>query len=94
MSLLTTKNQTTHSQTEESTLRHAGGSRESRKTGRWLRLVLICSILAGMYPGMAVGQQQQTSTDDGDAPVLTLDEAVNQALQHNWNVKNSVLEVQ
>ena len=93
MSLLTTKNQTTRSQTEESTLRHAGGSRESRKTGRWARLVLICSILAGMYPGMAVGQQQ-TSTDDSDAPVLTVDEAVNLALQHNWNVKNSVLEVQ
>ncbi|HXJ14700.1 MAG TPA: TolC family protein, partial [Candidatus Limnocylindrales bacterium] len=94
MSLLTTKNQTTHPRTEESTLRHPGGSRESMKTSRWTRLVLICSILAGMYPGMAAGQQQQTSSDDSAAPVLTLDEAVNLALQHNWNVKNSVLEVQ
>ncbi len=64
------------------------------KTGRWARLVLICSILAGIYPGMTVGQQQQTRLDDSDAPVLTLDEAVNLALQHNWNVKNSVLEAQ
>jgi outer membrane protein len=64
------------------------------KSGRWTRLVLICSILAGMYPGMALGQQQQTLSDDSDAPVLMLDEAVNLALQHNWNVKNSVLEVQ
>ena len=87
MNLLATKKQTTHPRTEESTLRHSSGS-------RWARLVLICSILAGMYPAMAVGQQQQTSSDDSDAPVLTLDEAVNLALQHNWNVKNSVLEVQ
>jgi outer membrane protein TolC len=43
---------------------------------------------------MVVGQQQQTLSGDADAPVLTLDEAVNLALQHNWNVKNSVLEVQ
>src|ERR1700721_4242700 len=93
MSLLATKNQTTHPQTEESTLRSSGG-RESKKTGRWTRLVLICSILAGMYPRMALGQQQQTLSDDSDAPVLMLDEAVNLALQHNWNVKNSVLEVQ
>jgi outer membrane protein len=94
MSLLATKNQTTHSQTVEPMLRHSSGSTESKKTGKWARLVLICSILAGMYPGMAVGQQQQTSSEDSDAPVLSLDEAVNLALQHNWNVKNSVLEVQ
>ena len=94
MNLLATKKQTTHLRTGESTLRDASGNRESRKTCRWARLVLICSILAGMYPGMAVGQQQQTSPDDGDATVLTLDEAVSLALQHNWNVKNSVLEVQ
>jgi outer membrane protein len=94
MSLLATKNQTTHSQTKESTLRHSSGSRESKKTRRWAQLVLICSILAGMYPGMVVGHQKQTSSDDSDAPVLTLDEAVNLALQHNRLVKNSVLEAQ
>jgi len=43
---------------------------------------------------MAVGQQQETLSSDSDAQVLTLDEAVNLALQHNWNVKNSVLEAQ
>jgi len=94
MKLSITKNETTRRRTEESTLRHSSGSRESKKTGRWARLLLICSIFAGMYPGMVVGQQQQTLSGDGDAPVLTLDEAVNLALQHNWNVKNSVLEVQ
>src|SRR5208337_1030027 len=94
MNLSITKNETTCWRTEESTLRHPSARQESNWTGRWTRLVLICSILAGMYPGMALGQQQQTSSDDSDAPVLTLDEAVNLALQHNWNVKNSVLEVQ
>ena len=94
MNLAIMKNETTRPQTEELTLRHSSGSRESKNTARWARLLLICSILAGMYPGMAVGQQQQTLSGDGDAPVLTLDEAVNLALQHNWNVKNSVLEVQ
>jgi len=93
MNLSITKNETTYWRTEESKLRHSSGNRESQKTGRWACLALICSILAGMYPGMAVGQQQ-TSSDESDAPVLTLDEAVNLALQHNWNVKNSVLEVQ
>jgi len=43
---------------------------------------------------MTVAQQQQTLLDDSDAPVLTLDEAVNLALQHNRLVKNSVLEAQ
>jgi len=41
-----------------------------------------------------MGQQQQTSSADSNAPVLTLDEAVNLALQHNRLVKNSVLEAQ
>lgn len=94
MNLSITKNETTRWQTEGSTLRHSSSSRESKKTGRWTRLLLICSILAGIHPGMVVGQQQQTMSGGGDAPVLTLDEAVNLALQHNWDVKNSVLEVQ
>jgi len=94
MNLSITENETTRWRTEESTLRHSSGSKGSNRTGRWTRLVLICSILAGIYPGMVVGQPQQTLSGDGDAPVLTLDEAVNLALQQNWNVKNSVLEVQ
>ena len=94
MNLLATKKQTIHQRTEEPALRHASGSRELKKMGRWARLLLICSTLASMYPRMAVCQQQQTSSDESDAPVLTLDEAVNLAFQHNWNVKNSVLEVQ
>ena len=94
MSLLATKKQTTHPRTEESALRHSRGSRESTKTGRWARLVLIGSILAGMHAGTVMGQQQQTLSRDSDATVLTLDEAVNLALQHNRLVKNSVLEAQ
>jgi outer membrane protein TolC len=43
---------------------------------------------------MTLGQQQQALPGDSDVPVLTLDEAVNLALQHNRLVKNSVLEVQ
>jgi len=43
---------------------------------------------------MTLAQQRQTLSDDSDAFVLTLDEAVNLALQHNRLVKNSVLEVQ
>lgn len=94
MNLSITKNETTRWQKEGSTLRHLSGSRESKKPGRWTRLLLICSILAGIYPGMVLGQQQQRLSGESDAPVLTIDEAVNLALQHNWNVKNSVLEVQ
>ena len=62
--------------------------------GRWTRLLFVCSLLAGAFPGMTLAQQQQTLSDDSDASVLTLDEAVNLALQHNRLVKNSVLEVQ
>jgi outer membrane protein TolC len=43
---------------------------------------------------MAAGQQQITLSADSDAPVLTLDEAVNLALQNNRLVKNSALEAQ
>ena len=75
-------------------MRHSSDSRESKRTGRWTRVALICSILAGIYPGTAVGQQQQTLSVDSDAPVLTLDEAVNLALQNNRLVKNSALEAQ
>jgi outer membrane protein TolC len=38
--------------------------------------------------------QEQTSNSDAEAPLLTLDEAVNLALQQNRLVKNSVLEAQ
>ncbi len=84
MSLLPTINETIHPRTKESTLRRS----------RSARLLLVCSLLAGAFPGITAGQQQQTLSEDSDAPVLTLDEAVNLALQHNWLVKNSVLEVQ
>ena len=94
MSLLTTKTKMTHSRTEESTLRHSTGSKESKKTGRWAPLVLICSILAGIFPGRALGQQQQVSSGDVDAPMLTLNDAVTLALQQNRLVMNSALEAQ
>ena len=56
-----------------------------------LSLVLILCALVSPIPSWA---QQQASDAETDAPLLTLDEAVGLALQHNWNVKNSVLEVQ
>jgi outer membrane protein TolC len=43
---------------------------------------------------MASSAQQQTSVTDTPTPILTLDEAVSLALQHNRLVKNAVLEVQ
>jgi len=56
-----------------------------------LSLVLILCALVSPIPSWA---QQQASDAETGAPLLTLDEAVGLALQHNWNVKNSVLEVQ
>jgi outer membrane protein TolC len=42
---------------------------------------------------MASSAQEQSNADT-QGPLLTLDEAVTLALQHNWNVKNSMLEAQ
>jgi len=54
---------------------------------------LVLILLALVWPISATAQDQPYN-DDTQAPVLTLDEAVTLALQHNWLVKNSVLEVQ
>src|SRR5215469_5811433 len=94
MSLLAIKNQTIHKRAEEWTLRRSNHCKGSKSMSRWTRLLLICSLLAGTFPGLTLAQHQQTLSDDSDASVLTLDEAVNLALQHNRLVKNSVLEVQ
>jgi hypothetical protein len=56
-----------------------------------LSLVFILCALACPLPSTAQGQPSDTDTQ---APVLTLDEAVSLALQHNRLVKNSVLEAQ
>jgi outer membrane protein len=56
-----------------------------------LSVVFILCALAWPLPSSA---QEQPSNAETQAPVLTLDEAVSLALQHNWNVKNSVLEAQ
>ena len=58
---------------------------------KYLSLVFILCSLAWPLLSMA---QEQPSDDDTDAPVLTLDEAVTLALQHNRLVKNSALEAQ
>jgi len=94
MSLLATKNRTTHQRTEESALWHSSASKGSKRTSRWAWLSAICLILVSTYPSATVAQQQETLSGDSDAPVLTLDEAVNLALQHNRLVKNSALEAQ
>ena len=56
-----------------------------------LSVVFILCALAWPLPSTA---QDQPSNAETQAPVLTLDEAVSLALQHNWNVKNFVLEAQ
>ena len=56
-----------------------------------LSLGLILCALAWPWPATA---QEQPSNADTDAPLLTLDEAVSLALQHNRLVKISVLEAQ
>jgi outer membrane protein len=56
-----------------------------------LSMVFILCALAWPFPSPA---QDQASNAETEAPVLTLDEAVSLALQHNWNVKNAVLEAQ
>ena len=72
--------------------RRAGVSKRIKNMKyKCLSLVLILCALVSPIPSWA---QQQASDAETGAPLLTLDEAVGLALQHNWNVKNSVLEVQ
>jgi len=53
----------------------------------------VVFILCALTWPMASSAQEQSNAD-ADAPLLTLDEAVTLALQHNWLVKNSALEAQ
>ena len=93
MTISATRKQMTHTPTEELMLPHASDGKSSKRTSRWARLAVICLVLASIYSGATLGQQQ-TSSDDSNAPVLTLEEAVNVALQQNRLVKNSALEAQ
>lgn len=58
---------------------------------KYLTLAFVLCALAWPMPSAA---QEQASNADTDAPLLTLDEAVTLAVQHNRLVKNSVLEAQ
>ena len=58
---------------------------------KYLSVIFIAWALA--LP-MASSAQEQISNADTQEPILTLDEAVTLALQHNRLVKNSVLEAQ
>jgi outer membrane protein len=58
---------------------------------KYLSVIFLACTLA--LP-MASSAQEQISNADTEEPILTLDEAVTLALQHNRLVKNSVLEVQ
>ncbi len=58
---------------------------------KYLSLALALCVLVSPTRSPA---QQQASNVDTEAPLLTLDEAVTLALQHNRLVKNSVLEAQ
>jgi outer membrane protein len=56
-------------------------------------LLLVVFLWGPVWPTTS-SAQQQTSITETEAPILTLDEAVSLALQHNRVVKNAVLEVQ
>ncbi len=58
---------------------------------KYLTVIFLAFALASP---MASSAQEQTSNAEPQDPILTLDEAVTLALQHNRLVKNSVLEVQ
>jgi hypothetical protein len=60
---------------------------------RFKNISLVVVVCALVWPMPSLGQEQ-TSTADTEARILTLDEAVTLALQHNRLVKNSVLEAQ
>lgn len=93
MNLTVSKNKATRWRTGHSTKHHSRAITGSRRASKWKRLLLIVSLLAGTFPEMTFGQQQ-VSSGDVDAPVLTLDNAVTLALQSNRLVKNAVLEAQ
>ncbi len=94
MNLIASKNKATRGRGGQSTQQLPLAITGPGKTSTWKRLLLIFALLAATSPELTFGQQQQASSGDVDAPILTLDEAVTLALQHNWNVKNSVLEAQ
>src|SRR6201993_2375648 len=95
MNLVSSKNKAMRRRAGQSIEQHTIAITGSRKTIPWKRLLLlIIAFLAGASPEMTFGQQQQVSFGDVDAPLLTLDDAVTLALQHNRLVKNSVLEAQ
>jgi outer membrane protein TolC len=94
MNLIASRNKATRWRTGQSTRQQLLATTGSRKTSPWKRLLLIFALLAGTSPEMTFGQQQQVSSGDADAPLLTLNDAVTLALQHNRLVKNSVLEAQ
>lgn len=57
-------------------------------------LVLAVLMLAVGGAATLLAQQQPASSPDGEAPLLTLDDAVSLALNNNRLVKNSALEAQ
>lgn len=56
-------------------------------------LLLILVAFALLWPQVSFGQQQEI-TQDAQAPLLTLEDAVSAALENNRLVKNSALEAQ
>src|SRR5512142_421182 len=57
-------------------------------------LLLFLLIFAVVFPATVQAQRQTASPPDSEAPLLTLDDAVSFALNHNRLVKNSALEAQ
>src|ERR1700756_3543895 len=58
------------------------------------KFLSVIFILCALTWPLSSTAQDQPSNAETQAPVLTLDEAVSLALQHNRLVKNSVLEAQ
>ena len=56
--------------------------------------ILLVLILAVAWPLTLLAQRQPASSEETEAPLLTLDDAVSLALNGNRLVKNSVLEIQ
>ena len=94
MNLIASKNKATRWRTGQSTQQQLLATPGSPKTSTWKRLLLISALLAGTSPEMTFCQQQQVSSGDVDAPLLTLNDAVTLALQNNRLVKNTALEAQ
>ena len=72
----------------------AGREAQQRIDNMRIRFLSVIFLAFAFALPMASSAQEQISDANTQAPLLTLDEAVTLALQHNRLIKNAVLEVQ